>query len=84
MKREVKNVRLKTNPKILRNPHIIGILRFQGILGNNNKDLSLKREANRVRLNRRVKSVALKRNVRSVRLKRRVNNVRLKRKVEKR
>ena len=84
MKREVKNVRLKTNPKILRNPHIIGILRFQGILGNNNKDLSLKREAKRVRLKRRVKSVALKRNARSVRLKRRVNNVRLKRRVEKR
>ena len=84
MKREVKNVRLKTNPKILRNPHIMGILRFQGILGNNNKDLSLKREAIRVRRKRRVKSVALKRNVRSVRLKRRVNNVRLKRRVEKR
>ena len=84
MKREVKKVRLKTNPKTLRNPHIIGILRFQGILGSNNKDLSLKREAKRVRLKRKVKSVTLKRNVKSVRLKRRVNNVRLKRRFKKR
>ena len=84
MKRKVKNVRLKTNPKILRNPHIIGILRFQGILGNNNKDLSLKREAKRVRLKRRVKNVTLQRKFKSVSLKRRVNNVRLKRRVKKR